>query len=153
MRERETAWVGEGAERKGDTESEAGSRLWGFGTEPDAGLELTQLRDHDLSRSWTLRWRSHPGAPMVTIFIPGKVRWEVWDACYQDSVRHQREVRWALSPRALSVVLTDYISKHGARLPHLPSFGTWVTHNETTETQEGPMGILGEIDLFLFFRN
>ena len=30
-----------GAEREGDTESEAGSRLWTDSTEPDAGLELT----------------------------------------------------------------------------------------------------------------
>ena len=28
------------AERQGDTESEAGSRLWAVSTEPDAGLEL-----------------------------------------------------------------------------------------------------------------
>ena len=28
-----------GAEREGDTESEAGSRLWAVSTEPDAGLE------------------------------------------------------------------------------------------------------------------
>ena len=28
------------AEREGDTESEAGSRLWAVSTEPDAGLEL-----------------------------------------------------------------------------------------------------------------
>ena len=31
---------GGGAEREGDTESEAGSRLWTVSTEPDAGLEL-----------------------------------------------------------------------------------------------------------------
>ena len=30
-----------GAERDGDTESEAGSRLRAVSTEPDAGLELT----------------------------------------------------------------------------------------------------------------
>ena len=30
-----------GAEREGDTESEAGSRLRAVSTEPDAGLELT----------------------------------------------------------------------------------------------------------------
>ena len=30
-----------GAERGGDTESEAGSRLRGISTEPDAGLEPT----------------------------------------------------------------------------------------------------------------
>ena len=32
---------GAGAEREGDTESEAGSRLRAVGTEPDAGLEPT----------------------------------------------------------------------------------------------------------------
>ena len=32
---------GGGAEREGDIESEAGSRLWAISTEPDAGLELT----------------------------------------------------------------------------------------------------------------
>ena len=32
---------GGGAERGGDTESEAGSRLRAVSTEPDAGLELT----------------------------------------------------------------------------------------------------------------
>ena len=31
-----------GAEREGDTESEAGSRLRAVSTEPDAGLELTK---------------------------------------------------------------------------------------------------------------
>ena len=30
-----------GAERKGDTESEVGSRLQAVSTEPDAGLKLT----------------------------------------------------------------------------------------------------------------
>ena len=32
---------GGGAEREGDTESEAGSSLWAVSTEPEAGLELT----------------------------------------------------------------------------------------------------------------
>ena len=32
---------GGGAEREGDTESEADSRLWAVSTEPDTGLELT----------------------------------------------------------------------------------------------------------------
>ena len=32
---------GDGAEREGDTESKAGSRLRAVSTEPDAGLELT----------------------------------------------------------------------------------------------------------------
>ena len=34
-----------GAEREGDTESEAGSRLRAVGTEADMGLELT---DHEI---------------------------------------------------------------------------------------------------------
>ena len=33
---------GEGSEREGDTESEAGSRLRAVSTESDAGLELTE---------------------------------------------------------------------------------------------------------------
>ena len=39
-RERDRVWVGE-EQREGDTESEAGSRLWAAGTEPDTGLEPT----------------------------------------------------------------------------------------------------------------
>ena len=36
---------GGGAERQGDTESEAGSRLQAVSTEPDTGLKLT---DHEI---------------------------------------------------------------------------------------------------------
>ena len=36
---------GGGAEREGDTESEAGSRLGAISTEPDAGLKPT---DHEI---------------------------------------------------------------------------------------------------------
>ena len=32
---------GGGEEREGDTESEAGSRLWAVSTDPDTGLKLT----------------------------------------------------------------------------------------------------------------
>ena len=40
LRERQSESRG-GAEREGDTESEAGSRLRAVSTEPDAGLKLT----------------------------------------------------------------------------------------------------------------
>ena len=41
-KERDTQSVlREGAEGEGDTESEAGSRLWAVSTEPTVGLELT----------------------------------------------------------------------------------------------------------------
>ena len=36
---------GGGLEREGDTESEAGSRLWAVSTEPNVGLKLT---DHEI---------------------------------------------------------------------------------------------------------
>ena len=39
-RERQSVNRG-GAEREGDTESKAASRLWVISTEPNAGLELT----------------------------------------------------------------------------------------------------------------
>ena len=43
-RERERQSVSRrGAEREGDTESQAGSRLRAVSTEPDAGLELMNL--------------------------------------------------------------------------------------------------------------
>ena len=38
-RERKREWAGEG-QREGDTESEAGSRLWALSTDHDAGLKL-----------------------------------------------------------------------------------------------------------------
>ena len=43
-RERQSV-TGGGAEREGDTETEAGSRLQAISTEPDVGLELT---DHKI---------------------------------------------------------------------------------------------------------
>ena len=79
VRERQSMSRG-GAERWGDTESEAGSRLWAVSTEPDAGLELTdreivtwakvgRLTDratqathtHFLNIALLLQWRSWGG--------------------------------------------------------------------------------------------
>ena len=40
--ERETECKWGGSEREGDTESEAGSRLWAVSTEPYAELKLTE---------------------------------------------------------------------------------------------------------------
>ena len=59
---------GGGAEREGDTESEAGSRLWAISPEPDAGLELT---DHEIV-TW-LKSVKHPTqAPQVTVISVAK---------------------------------------------------------------------------------
>ena len=62
-----------GAEREGDTESKAGSGLRAVSAEPDAGLELMNPRDHDLSRSRTLNRPSRPGAP-IYLFLRENVR-------------------------------------------------------------------------------
>ena len=59
-RERQCASRG-GAEREGDTESEAGSRFRAVSTEPDTGLEPW---NHDPRRSGMLNWLSHPGVSM-----------------------------------------------------------------------------------------
>ena len=53
-----------GAEREGDTESEAGSRLPAVSTEPDTGSNSDCKIMHDLSQSWTLNRLSHPGTPL-----------------------------------------------------------------------------------------
>ena len=45
---------GGGAEREGDTESKADSRLQAVSTEPDAGLKLRNCEISDLSQSQTL---------------------------------------------------------------------------------------------------
>ena len=58
-----------GAEREGDTESEAGSRLRAVSTEPDAGLEPTNREIHDLGPRRTLNRLSHPGAPTPHVFL------------------------------------------------------------------------------------
>ena len=52
---------GGGAERKGDTESEGGSRLWAVSTEPDVGLELTSCgRSRPELKSDAYRPTDHP---------------------------------------------------------------------------------------------
>ena len=62
---RDRAWTGEG-QREGDTEYEAGSRLWAVSTEPDAGLELTDREIMtDLSRNRPPNQLSHPGPPKL----------------------------------------------------------------------------------------
>ena len=54
---------GGGAEKKGDTECEAGSRLWDVSTEPDAGLELTNCEI--MTWSQMLNQLSPPGTPLL----------------------------------------------------------------------------------------
>ena len=70
LRDRETQSVSRGgAEREGDTESEAGSRLRAVSTEPDVGLELTKFNQQNYSGAPTiiliLNFKKYRGAWMV----------------------------------------------------------------------------------------
>ena len=67
---------GLGAERKGDTESEKGSRLWAVSTEPDAGLELTNYEimtwaEVRCSTDWAIQ------TPHVFMFLGMVLDWVV----------------------------------------------------------------------------
>ena len=55
---------GGGAEREGDTESEAGSRLWAISPEPDARLELM---DREIV-TWAEVWRLTDWATQAPLF-------------------------------------------------------------------------------------
>ena len=56
------------AEREGDTESEAGSRLWASSQHRAwCGARTHELWDHDLSRSQTLNWLSYPGVRLLVV--------------------------------------------------------------------------------------
>ena len=67
--ERDRTWVGGGAEREGDTESEAGSRLSAVSTELDSGLEL---RSCELL-TWaevrhSIDWARQPPWPVASLY-------------------------------------------------------------------------------------
>ena len=78
---------GRGREREGDTESEAGSRLWTVSTEPYAGLKPTNREcgaqtqepwDHDLTWSQTFNQLSPPCASgLLSFWLTGG--WPVLD--------------------------------------------------------------------------
>ena len=52
-------------QREGDRGSKAGSVLT---QQVQCGARTCELRDHDLSLSWTLNQLSHPGAPIYHFF-------------------------------------------------------------------------------------
>ena len=68
LRQRETSMNGGGAEREGDTESEAapGSEL---SAQSPMQARTHRPRDHDPSRSRKLNQLSHPGAPISHSFL------------------------------------------------------------------------------------
>ena len=73
---------GRGREREGDTESEAGSRLWAISPEPDAGLELT---DREIV-TWAevgrpTNWATQ--APLLSLYRPNYNRMERFCSLYR----------------------------------------------------------------------
>ena len=72
-RERQSASRGE-AEREGDTESKAGSRLWAVSTEPDVGLEPTDHKIMTWAEARRLTdWATQ--APQYALILKGM--WEL----------------------------------------------------------------------------
>ena len=67
-RQRQSASWGR-AERQGDTEFKAGSRLWAVSTEPWCRAEIHEPWDHDLSWSQMSSWLSHPRHPNFKSFL------------------------------------------------------------------------------------
>ena len=68
-----------GAEREGDTESKAGSRLWAVSTEPDVGLEL---RKHEIM-TWAEVGRLTGWATQVPlIYFSSRVGMQVRSCVY-----------------------------------------------------------------------
>ena len=57
--------TGGGTEREGETESKAVSRLWDVSTEPDAGIDLTNVRSWPEPKSDT----NHLSHPVATTFL------------------------------------------------------------------------------------
>ena len=81
-RQTERKW---GRDREGDAEPEAGSRLWAVSTEPNAGLELTDLE--------TMTWAEVGGltdwatqAPLNHVFWVHERQHEFWDDPYPRSL-------------------------------------------------------------------
>ena len=76
-RDRQNA-SGLGAEREGDTETEAGSRLWAVSTEPDTGLKFTSCE----TMTWaevghSTNWVTQAPLKMINF----KVKKELFEMC------------------------------------------------------------------------
>ena len=72
-----------GAEREGDTESQAGSRVWIVSTEPNARLEPTIHEIMTWAEVGQLNRLSHPGSPEILILrqtkLINKRKWHIQD--------------------------------------------------------------------------
>ena len=67
LRETETEWRWGRGEREGDTESEAGSRIWAVSTEPNTGLEPMNCEIMTWAEVWHLtNWATQ--APLFYFF-------------------------------------------------------------------------------------
>ena len=114
-REREIVSIG-GAEREGDTESEAGSRLQVVSTEPDAGLELT---DREIM-TWAEFWRLTDCATQAPLsFIFNTHGWELCKLiCSLKQTHYNSYICISFSysvasfPSARKIILATLISKN-----------------------------------------
>ena len=91
-RERQSMSRG-GSEREGDTESEAGSRLWAVSTEPDMGLEPTDRE----TMAWAEVRRSTDWATQAPQYVFFYLCWFIFEkVCEWRRVRERKRIRGRL---------------------------------------------------------
>ena len=140
MREREKQSASRGgAEREGDTVSEAGSRLWAVSTEPDTGLELTncqimtwdkvgRLTDWATQAPHKVFWfifegreqgrsRKRGGQKIWRGFCARTVSqmWPQTHKSWDHDLSHSRWLNWPSYPGALKVIFS--VLNHRVRHP------------------------------------
>ena len=77
---------GGGAEREGDAESEAGSRLWAVSTEPDEGLNQWTERSWPEPVGRSTNWATQ--APLKEIFLMSVFQFVSVVKSYVDNFGH-----------------------------------------------------------------
>ena len=85
-KERDRAWVGE-RQREGDTECEAGSRLWVVSAESDMGLEPTSCEIMTWAEVECLTDRTTQ-APLIILFQQCSRGFSYWNKTRKWSTRH-----------------------------------------------------------------
>ena len=66
--ERDRAWMGEGQRERGRHRIQNRLQALSCRHRARSRAQTHRPRDHDLSRSWTLNWLSHPDAPKISVF-------------------------------------------------------------------------------------
>ena len=136
-----------GAERRGDTESQSGSRLRAVSTEPDVGLELTFceiMTWAEVGRPTDWATQVPPLGPSFTL-TQGFQMWCVWEHCTGHPIIHGKCPLWATQGTCEgSLDLSDLCFKH-----HYPR---WWDYCAMRVTLWKELGVFGQM-LWIFYVN